>query len=173
MEGLRSICINKPSDGELVAAAECGNTQAFEQLVFRYERRVLAVAQRIANNGEDAADVMQEGFHKAFDNLRVFQEKSRFSPWLTRIAVNDAFMVLRLKRRNLDLSQESPDDELESVTAKFVDQRSSPEAILLAPGAGKGESRLRVWNVCCRSQRNTVLLERCAVRFAREIDVLP
>jgi hypothetical protein len=53
---------NKDSDGALLAAAKRGDTQAFEELVFRHQQRVLAVAQRITNNREDAEDVAQEGF---------------------------------------------------------------------------------------------------------------
>jgi RNA polymerase sigma-70 factor (ECF subfamily) len=127
MEGLCSTCIDKASDGDLVAATKCGNTTAFEQLVFRYERRVLAVAQRIVNNREDAEDAAQECFHKAFLHLDSFQEKSLFSTWLTRIAMNEAFMVLRRRRRTPEISSESAEDGAESIVATFVDQRSNPE----------------------------------------------
>ncbi len=126
MEGLCSTCINKASDGELVVATKCGNTKAFEQLVFRYERKVLAVAQRIVNNREDAEDAAQECFHKAFLHLGSFQEKSLFSTWLTRIAMNEAFMVLR-RRRTVEVSQESSDDDAKSVAATFADQSPNPE----------------------------------------------
>ena len=87
--------IDKDSDGTLVAAAKRGDRQAFEDLILRHERRVFAVAQRITNNREDAEDVVQETFHKVFLHLDDFQEKSRFSNWLTRIAMNEAFMLLR------------------------------------------------------------------------------
>src|SRR6059058_4976010 len=80
--------INKDSDGALVVAARRGDARAFEALVLRHKQRVLAVAQRITNNREDAEDVAQESFHKAFLHLGSFQEKSRFSTWLTRIAMN-------------------------------------------------------------------------------------
>jgi RNA polymerase sigma-70 factor (ECF subfamily) len=86
-----------------VAATKCGETHAFEKLVFRYKRRVFAVAQRITNNREDAEDVVQESFHKAFLHLDDFQEKSRFSNWLTRIAMNEAFMLLRRRRGILEV----------------------------------------------------------------------
>src|ERR1700733_14131464 len=90
--------MNKSSDEALVASAKHGDGQAFEELVLRHKRRVLAVAQRITNNREDAEDVAQESFHKAFLHLDNFQEKSRFSTWLTRIAMNQAFMLLRRTR---------------------------------------------------------------------------
>jgi RNA polymerase sigma-70 factor (ECF subfamily) len=61
--------IDKDSDGALVAASKRGDTQAFEKLILRYERRALAVALRITNNLEDAEDVVQEGLHKAYLHL--------------------------------------------------------------------------------------------------------
>jgi hypothetical protein len=88
MEGLCSTSIDKASDSELVAATKFGNPEAFERLFARHGRRVLTVAQRILNNREDAEDVLQESFHKAFTHMNTFQEKSRFSTWLTRIAMN-------------------------------------------------------------------------------------
>jgi RNA polymerase sigma-70 factor (ECF subfamily) len=127
METSYGTGINKDSDGALVAAAKHGDTHAFEELVLRHKRRVLSVAQRITNNREDAEDVAQESFHKVFLHLDAFQEKSRFSTWLTRIVMNEAYMLLRRRRRVLEVWPESPDDTPESVSTEFVDQRPSPE----------------------------------------------
>jgi RNA polymerase sigma-70 factor (ECF subfamily) len=119
--------MNKHSDDPLVAATKRGDTQAFEELVLRHRQRVLAVAQRITNNREDAEDVAQESFHKAFLHLDAFQEKSRFSTWLTRIAMNEAFMLLRRRRGFLEVLPDSPDDGVKSGSESFVDQRPNPE----------------------------------------------
>ena len=118
---------NKNSDGALVAATKRGDTQAFEELVLRHKQRVLAVAQRITNNREDAEDVAQETFHKAFLHLDAFQEKSRFSTWLTRIAMNEAFMLLRRRRGVFEVLPESPDEGANSASEAFIDQRPNPE----------------------------------------------
>jgi RNA polymerase sigma-70 factor, ECF subfamily len=118
--------IMKLSDDALVAATKRGDTQAFEELVLRHKQRVLAVAQRITNNREDAEDVAQESFHKAFLHLDTFQEKSRFSTWLTRIAMNEAFMLLRRRRGVFEILPESPDD-VKSGSEAFVDQGLNPE----------------------------------------------
>jgi RNA polymerase sigma-70 factor (ECF subfamily) len=126
---MRTFCegsIDKDSDDVLVAAAKCGDPQAFEELVFRHERRVLAAAQRITNNREDAEDVGQETFHKAFLHLDTFQQKSRFSTWLTRIAINEALMLLRRRRGVLEVLLDSPDDGV-AASAEFVDQSADPE----------------------------------------------
>ncbi len=120
-------CLSKDSDGALVAATKRGDTQAFEELVLRHKQRVLAVAQRITNNREDAEDVAQESFHKAFLHLDAFQEKSRFSTWLTRIAMNEAFMLLRRRRGFIEVLPENLDDGMESGSEAFVDQGPNPE----------------------------------------------
>jgi RNA polymerase sigma-70 factor, ECF subfamily len=127
METLCSIGIGRDSDGALVAAAKCGDTHAFEQLVLRYKRRVFAMAQRITNNREDAEDVVQDSFHKVFLHLGKFQEKAQFSTWLTRIAMNEAFMLLRQRRGVMEVLPENTDDAPESASMAFVDQRPSPE----------------------------------------------
>jgi RNA polymerase sigma-70 factor (ECF subfamily) len=119
--------INKDSDAGLVDAAKCGDTLAFEELVFRHKQKVLAMAQRITKNREDAEDVAQESFHKAFLHLDNFQEKSRFSTWLTRIAMNEAFILLRRRRRVLEVLPESSDDGMSAVSETFVDQSPNPE----------------------------------------------
>lgn len=120
-------CTEKHSDGTLVAATKSGDAQAFEELVLRHRQRVLAVAQRITNNREDAEDVAQESFHKAFLHLGAFQERSRFSTWLTRIAMNEAFMLLRRRRGVLEVLPESPDDGVKFNSESFVDQSPNPE----------------------------------------------
>jgi RNA polymerase sigma-70 factor (ECF subfamily) len=111
----------------LVAAAKCGDARAFEELVFRHEHRTLAVALRITKNREDAEDVVQETFHKAFLHLHTFQQNSRFSTWLTRIAMNEAFMLLRRRRGILEVLPDNPDDSADSVLEAFADQSPSPE----------------------------------------------
>src|ERR1700741_5595936 len=127
METSCRTSINKNSDGALVAAARSGDHQAFEELVLRHKQKVFAVAQRITNNREDAEDVVQESFHKAFLHLDAFQEKSRFSTWLTRIAMNESFMLLRRRRAVFEVLPESPDDGVESGSEAFVDRNPNPE----------------------------------------------
>jgi len=127
MDTSQATRVGKDSDGALVAAAKHGDHRAFEGLVLRYQQRVLAIAQRITNNREDAEDVAQESFHKAFLHLDAFQEKSRFSTWLTRIVINEAFMLLRRRRGFLEVLPDSPDDDANSNSEPFVDQSPSPE----------------------------------------------
>jgi len=127
METSCGMGISKDSDGTLVAATKRGDTQAFEELVLRHKQRVLAVAQRITNNREDAEDVAQESFHKAFLHLDAFQERSRFSTWLTRIAMNEAFMLLRRRRGVFEGLPVNPDDGVNFGSEAFVDHGPNPE----------------------------------------------
>src|ERR1700739_2637891 len=82
----------------LVTAAKNGNQRAFEILVGRHQRRILALAIRYTRVREDAEDVVQQSFQKAFVYLSKFEGKSSFSTWLTRIAINEALMYLRRER---------------------------------------------------------------------------
>ena len=123
----RTSSANKHSDEGLVAATKRGDAQAFGELVIRHRQKVVSAAQRITNNREDAEDVAQESFHRAFLHLEAFQEKSRFSTWLTRIAMNEAFMLLRRRRGIFEVLPENPDDGMRSNWEAFVDRGPNPE----------------------------------------------
>ena len=98
------------NEGALVASAKGGDLRAFEELVQRYERKIFRLAQNITQNHEDAQDVVQDAFLKAFSHLGNFQGDSRFYTWLVRIAVNEALMKLRKRRPG----QVSLDDNIET-----------------------------------------------------------
>jgi RNA polymerase sigma-70 factor (ECF subfamily) len=86
-------------DMVLVAAAKSGSGHAFEVLVERHAPRILHLAQHVTRNREDAEDIVQQSFQKAFVHLQKFEGRSSFSTWLTRIAINQALMCLRTNRR--------------------------------------------------------------------------
>jgi DNA-directed RNA polymerase specialized sigma24 family protein len=90
--------LTETQDHLLVEEAINGSSAAFGVLFDRYERRVLRVAWRVLRNDEDAEDAAQQAFEHAYVHLRGFQRQSRFSTWLTRIAINDALMLLRKRR---------------------------------------------------------------------------
>src|SRR5260370_7734472 len=85
-------------DGGLVGGGKTGDAHAFELLVERHEGKILSLAQRMTRNREDAEDVVQQSFQKAFIHLKKFEGESLFSTWLTRIAINEALMLLRRRR---------------------------------------------------------------------------
>ncbi len=100
----------------LVQAAKAGDIGAFEQLVKRYDRNIFRIAQHITHNREDAEDVVQDAFLKAYENLGQFQGQSKFYTWLVRIAVNESLMKLRRRRTDkivsLDQDIETEEDTM-------------------------------------------------------------
>src|SRR5271167_578283 len=91
-------------DLDLVHASKNGNVAAFEQLVKRYDRKLLRIAQSVTHNTEDAQDAVQDAFLKVFQNLGQFREESQFSTWLFRITVNQSLMKLRKQRAIREVS---------------------------------------------------------------------
>src|SRR5882757_6189533 len=113
---------------ELVRRAKRGDDSAFEELVKRYDRNVFRIAQHITQNREDAEDVVQDAFLKAYGNLAQFQEQSKFYTWLVRIAVNEALMKLRRRRpeRTVSLDEEVKTED-DSVPREVADWSPNPE----------------------------------------------
>ncbi len=85
-------------EDRLEAAAKGGNRDAFGEPIERHTDKVFHITRRITRNGEDAGDAVQESFASALLHLGSFDGRSRFSTWLTRIAINAALMRLREKR---------------------------------------------------------------------------
>lgn len=98
----------RDGDLELVESARAGDVSAFSTLVNRYERRILRLAKRITQNEEDAEDVLQDAFLKAYENLDRFQGNSKFYTWLVRIAVNEALMKLRKRKTDRTVPLDEP-----------------------------------------------------------------
>jgi RNA polymerase sigma-70 factor, ECF subfamily len=101
-------CMSDPAgERTLVVAAKNGDEQAFETLFRRYQRKTLAVVLRYTRVVEDAEDIVQQSFYKAFVHLCQFQGESSPSTWLTRIAINEALMFLRHIRLTREVSIDS------------------------------------------------------------------
>jgi RNA polymerase sigma-70 factor (ECF subfamily) len=95
-------------ESALVARAKSGDVNAFSELVTHYERRVFRMAKQITQNDDDAEDVLQETFLKAYTHLDNFQGNSKFYTWLVRIAVNEALMKLRKRRSDKTVPLDEP-----------------------------------------------------------------
>jgi RNA polymerase sigma-70 factor (ECF subfamily) len=115
-------------DYALVAEAKAGSYAAFEELVDRYERKIYRLGINITGNSEDAEDVLQEAFLKAFQHLPDFRADSRFYTWLVRIAVNEGLMKLRKRRsdRSVPVDDQVGEDG-EIVPREFADWKPNPE----------------------------------------------
>ncbi len=129
MEAIESK-VGEPTGDEsvLVNAARKGDIAAFEELVRRYDRNVFRIAQHITQNREDAEDVVQDAFLKAYQNLGQFQGQSKFYTWLVRIAVNEALMRLRRRRpeRMVSLDEDVKTEE-DSMPREIADWSPNPE----------------------------------------------
>src|SRR5438132_9808752 len=124
--------VGEPVSNELalVQAAKRGDVAAFEELVRRYDRNVFRIAQHITQNREDAEDVVQDAFLKAFQNLEQFQGQSKFYTWLVRIAVNEALMKLRKRRTAKTVSlDEDVQTEDDAVPREVADWSPNPEQL--------------------------------------------
>jgi RNA polymerase sigma-70 factor (ECF subfamily) len=86
-------------DLPLVEASMSGDIAAFEEIVRRYDHKLLRIVQQVTDNLEDAQEIVQETFLKVFQRINQFQRNSKFSTWLIRIALNESFMKLRKRRR--------------------------------------------------------------------------
>jgi RNA polymerase sigma-70 factor (ECF subfamily) len=114
----------------LVHAAKRGDVTAFEQLVKRYDRNIFRIAQHITQNREDAEDVVQDAFLKAYENLDHFQEQSKFYTWLVRIAVNESLMKLRRRRSDRTVSlDEDIETEEDTMPREVADWSPNPEQL--------------------------------------------
>jgi RNA polymerase sigma-70 factor (ECF subfamily) len=96
----------KISDVGLVNKFKAGNIAAFEEIISRYEAKVMNLALRFTRNQEDAEEVMQDVFTTVYRKIDGFRGQSAFSSWLYRIVVNAAFMKLRKKKQSQTISME-------------------------------------------------------------------
>lgn len=120
---------NEMQDDLLLEEALNGSPAAFGVLFERYQPRVLCVTRRILRNREDAEDATQQTFAHAYAHLGSFQRQSSFSTWLTRIAINDALMLLRKRRWDLVSIEASNVFENEGITLEAHEPRATPEEL--------------------------------------------
>jgi len=104
----------------LLAQAREGNTRAFAELVRRYEGKIFRLAQHITQNREDAEDVLQETFMKAYEHLDQFKGDSKFYTWIVRIAVNQALMKLRRRKTDKSVSLDEQIDTGEDTIVREI-----------------------------------------------------
>jgi len=122
--------LTREQEAQIVRRVLQGDVNAFEKLVTEYEKAVYAIAQRMTGNPEDAADMTQETFIKAYNSLQSFRGDSKFSVWLYRIASNVCLDFLRSRSRKQTVSLSVEDDEGEEAQLDIADESQSPEVLL-------------------------------------------
>ena len=111
--------------GEVLA----GDANAFEDIVRMYEKNVYNIALRMSGSREDALDISQESFLKAYHSLHSFRGDSRFSVWLYRIVSNTCLDFLRERKRRAEVPLVREDDEGEAGDTRIADESLSPETL--------------------------------------------
>ena len=165
------------SDRAIIQQVLAGDVEAFAQLVDRHYARCARIALRIVGNREDAEEAIQDSFLRAFKALHDYEDRERFSAWLTRILVNQCRTVLaRSKRRDsvfldLDLRQldfavdaasddgqwpeldrvldQLPPDQREAIVLKYADDLTYQEMSRIT-GAGESALKMRVQRAFAR-----------------------
>jgi RNA polymerase sigma-70 factor (ECF subfamily) len=105
---------------DLVSRSRQGDSAAFSTLVSRYEGKIFRLAMNITQNREDAEDVLQEAFFKAYEHLDQFQGNSKFYTWIVRIAVNQALMKLRKRKSDRAVSLDEQIDTGEDTVVREI-----------------------------------------------------
>jgi RNA polymerase sigma-70 factor (ECF subfamily) len=131
--------MNETDNQISIDALKIGDREAFAQLVDQTSGHIYRVAQQILGNEQDAEDVLQEAYIKAYRSLPDFEGRSSLTTWLYRIAVNEALMALRKRKPQVFSMDEgnSNEDEAESESMEILDWCCMPEGELLS-----SESRL-------------------------------
>ena len=115
------------SDWQLVQRVQAGDVAAFDHLVYKYRERILGVIYNMTSNREDAADLAQDAFIKAFQSINRFQGQSSFFTWLYRIAVNATLTHLRKNRLRTFFSFEKihEEDNNAELISKLTDKNGA------------------------------------------------
>jgi RNA polymerase sigma-70 factor (ECF subfamily) len=133
------------SDEELVASAQAGDQESFNQLVSRWERPIYALAYRVIGREEEARDVVQETFLRAFRGIKNFRGQAKFSSWVYRIALNLCRDWIRRERRapiqstpeGVDLielaAEQGPVESIETLVARHDLSKVVAQAMALLP----------------------------------------
>lgn len=114
-------------DKELIERARAGDNSAYEALVTKYQQRVYNLALRMSCNEDDAFDLSQEVFLKAWRGLETFQFESAFSTWLYRLTTNACLDFLRSQKRHKTVSMTCEDDDGDETQLDVADSAPDPE----------------------------------------------
>jgi len=100
------LIFREVEDRDLIAKARRGDVESYNLLISRWDRRIFNYLLRLVKDREDARDLAQDVFLKAYQNLNKLEDPSKFSPWLYRIAHNEAYSLLRRNRPETEMGEE-------------------------------------------------------------------
>jgi RNA polymerase sigma-70 factor (ECF subfamily) len=160
------LVVPAATDEVLVAAAKLGDHSAFTELWTRHSNTAFKMAYRIMRNRDDAEDVIQDAWMKAYVHLNTFDGRAKFSTWLTRITINSALMALRRQRAHPETSMEIEDGETWR-HGEITDQTKDVEELYASH-----ERAERLRRAICRLQptlRNVVEIHQLSDRSVKEV----
>jgi RNA polymerase sigma factor (sigma-70 family) len=132
MDSKHKVSKNTKEDRELVAAAQKGEQAAFETLLKKYRKSVYYMLLKMVKNADDAEDLTQEAFAKAFNSINKFDSKFAFSTWLFRIATNNCIDFIRKKRvQTVSIDQPMEGDDGSNMSFDVRDDDLDPNATML------------------------------------------
>ncbi len=121
VEEIKVVDAGRPdADAVLVERVQAGDMAAFDALTRKYRDRLFGVVYNMLSNREDAMDIVQDSFIKAFKSIKSFRGKSAFYTWLYRIAVNKAITFMKRSRMRRFFSFENADEEM--VSSEILDK---------------------------------------------------
>lgn len=127
-ENVFGVADSLEPDAALVEAARRREPQAFKEIVTKYGPRIFHIAQKITRNREDAEEVSQDSFARAFLRMDTFRGDSRFYTWLARIAINQALMKIRARRPvEVGIDRPAVAEDARFSAIEVVDQTPTPE----------------------------------------------
>ena len=133
--------VSRVTEQELVSAAKAGDQQAFEQLVQDNQNRIYSLAVRLAGDREEAFDLAQEAFVKAWQGLPAFQGESSFATWIYRLATNVCIDYLRKQKRRRQVESEVSLDDEELSWTEPADWSQDPHRQLERSEQGRALAR--------------------------------
>lgn len=107
-------------EAPVLERARAGDSEAFTELVRQYDKKIFRIAKHITQNDEDAEDVLQDAFLKAYEHLAGFHGDSKFYTWIVRIAVNEALMKLRKRKGDKTVPLDEPVDTGEDMVVREI-----------------------------------------------------
>lgn len=155
MSAISHAVHNYISDSALVTDARSGDHSAFDELCRRHSGKLTKYIRRLLNDWSDTEDVLQETLFKAFTHLNSFQGRSSFSTWLTRIAINNAFIHLRRKRGVMVSIDDTEQASLPGEAWMLRDRGPDPECQLIS----KQQKELFAEGICRLPQRLRTVIE--------------
>jgi RNA polymerase sigma-70 factor, ECF subfamily len=123
--------MNITTEEVLLERCKAGDHAAFADLIKHSSTAARRAVRTIARNPADIDDVMQDTFVKAFQALRSFDQRSKFSTWLTRIAINNALMLLRRQKVKREITLDADGEERDTTSFSLADNTLDPEQAMI------------------------------------------